>query len=230
MKTCLTSLQIEPWSAEREWTVEGIPVLTARLEVPSPTGKDAVCRRIRRYYRAQARAFLHYCERQLFPQAQAEYRAALAVSAPLPCFHAALSYHVTYQEGPLWSLYTQSCETLSPSAAPYLTRWGDTWDLSSGYPVPLSAFFPHGHWRRQLLALAEEDIRRRQRTGMAYDPQWQKRLRRSFNPRNYYLTEDALAFFLPMYAIAPPSAGIPVFTVPYGSYGLALPEANTPMQ
>ena len=37
----------------------------------------------------------------------------------------------------------------------------------------------------------------------------------AFPPLNFYLTEEGLAFFYPMYAIAPAVEGIPVFTVPY---------------
>ena len=221
MKTCLTELRTEPFAAEREWTVEGIPVLTAAVELPQPQGADAVSRRIRRYYQAQCKAFLRYCERWLFPQAEAEYRAALAASAPLPCFRAELGYRVTYNSGGLWSLYTQSREVTGHTL---LTRRGDTWDLSAGYPVPLSAFFPaRSPWRRQLLALAAEDIQRQERAGIArYDPEWRKKLRR-FNSRNYYLTEEGLTYFFPMYAIAPAAEAIPAFTLPYGQRDLLPP-------
>ena len=222
MKTCLTELRTEPFAAEREWTVEGIPVLTAAVELPQPQGADAVSRRIRRYYQIQCKAFLRYCERWLFPQAEAEYRAALAASAPLPCFRAELGYRVTYNSGGLWSLYTQSREVTGHTL---LTRRGDTWDLSAGYPVPLSAFFPaRSPWRRQLLALAAEDIQRQERAGIArYDPEWRKKLRRRFNSRNYYLTEEGLTYFFPMYAIAPAAEAIPAFTLPYGQRDLLLP-------
>ena len=223
MKTCLTELRTEPFAAEREWTVEGIPVLTAAVELPQPQGADAVSRRIRRYYQAQCKAFLRYCERWLFPQAEAEYRAALAASAPLPCFRAELGYRVTYNSGGLWSLYTQSREVTGHTL---LTRRGDTWDLAAGYPVPLSAFFPaRSLWRRQLLALAAEDIQRQERAGIArYDPEWRKKLRR-FNSRNYYLTEEGLTYFFPMYAVAPAAEAIPAFTLPYGERAL-LPPAE----
>ena len=224
MKTCLTELRTEPFAAEREWTVEGIPVLTAAVELPQPQGADAVSRRIRRYYQAQCKAFLRYCERWLFPQAEAEYRAALAASAPLPCFRAELGYRVTYNSGGLWSLYTQSREVTGHTL---LTRRGDTWDLSAGYPVPLSAFFPaRSPWRRQLLALAAEDIQRQERAGIArYDPEWRKKLRR-FNSRNYYLTEEGLTYFFPMYAIAPAAEAIPAFTLPYGQRDLLPPSEH----
>ena len=224
MRTCLTELRAEPFAAEREWTVEGIPVLTAAVELPQPQGADAVSRRIRRYYQAQCKAFLRYCERWLFPQAEAEYRAALAASAPLPCFRAELGYRVTYNSGGLWSLYTQSREITGHTL---LTRRGDTWDLTAGYPVPLSAFFPaRSPWRRQLLELAAEDIQRQERAGIArYDPEWRKKLRR-FNSRNYYLTEEGLTYFFPMYAIAPAAEAIPAFTLPYGQRDLLPPSEH----
>ena len=222
MKTCLTELRTESFAAEREWTVEGIPVLTAAVELPQPQGADAVSRRIRRYYQAQCKAFLRYCERWLFPQAEAEYRAALAASAPLPCFRAELGYRVTYNSGGLWSLYTQSREVTGHTL---LTRRGDTWDLTAGYPIALSAFFPaRAPWRRQLLALAAEDIQRQERSGVArYDPDWRKKLRRRFNPRNYYLTDEGLTYFFPMYTIAPAAEVIPAFTLPYGQRDLLPP-------
>ena len=224
MKTCLTELRTEPFAAEREWTVEGIPMLTAAVELPQPQGADAVSRRIRRYYQAQCKAFLRYCEHWLLPQAEADYRAALAASAPLPCFRAELGYRVTYNSGGLWSLYTQSREVTGHTL---LTRRGDTWDLSAGYPVPLSAFFPaRSPWRRQLLALAAEDIQRQERAGIArYDPEWRKKLRR-FNSRNYYLTEEGLTYFFPMYAIAPAAEAIPAFTLPYGQRDLLPPSEH----
>ena len=60
MRTCLTELHTASFAAEREWTVEGIPVLTASVEVPQPPGTDTVARRIRRYYQTQCRAYLRY--------------------------------------------------------------------------------------------------------------------------------------------------------------------------
>lgn len=74
---------------------------------------------------------LRYCETYLLPAAAEEYRAALAASLPLPHFRAELTYQVTYNDGGLWSLYTQSRES-GFSGRPTLLRHGDTWDLTSG--------------------------------------------------------------------------------------------------
>ena len=231
MPTILTQLSTEPLTAERTWTVEEIPVLSASISLPVPAegSAGAAARRIRRYYQLQSRSFLRYCERMLLPAAEAEVRSALASSAPLPSFRAELDYRVTYNEGGLWSLYTQSRER-GADGRPLLTRRGDTWDLTSGYPVPLSAFFPRrGGWRKKLLSAAEAEIRRREAAGAArWNEDWRRALRRRFNPENFYLTEDGLAFFYPMYALAPAACGIPVFTVPYGDGGPALPSSALP--
>jgi len=217
----LTELETEPFAAEREWEVEGVPVLSASVRVPEPVpaAGNRVSRRVKRFYQLQSRSFLRYCERCLLPQAAAEYQTALAFSGPLPAFRAELDYHVTYNQGGLWSLYTQSRETTGPGGT-LVTRRGDTWDLAEGYPVPLKDFFPAGTaWKKRLLTLAAEDIQRRERAGAGrFHEGWRRELRR-FNPQNFYLTEDGLAFFYPMYAIAPASEGIPTFVLPYGEGG-----------
>ena len=210
-------LQTEPFTIEREWAIDAIPVLTANISVPQPVlTSGANLRRIRRFYRLQARAYLRYCERRLFPLARQEYVAAQSVSAPLPCFHAALTYQITYNENNLWSLYTQSWEALG-SGCTFLSRYGDTWDLSSGSPVPLNRFFPSvKKWKKTFFKCAAQEISRQESSGVSrYHPDWQKRLHRCFNSRNFYLTPEGITVFYPMYSIAPPVEGIPVFTIPF---------------
>lgn len=225
-RTSLTELHTEPFAAEREWTVEGIPVLAAAVSVPQPVpAGDRVSRRILRYYQLQCRSYLRYCERWLLPQAEAEYRTALSASLPLPCFRAELTYRVTYNEGGLWSLYTQSRETAGPGPS-LLTRRGDTWDLNAGYPVELSSFFPpRSPWRKRLLTLAAEEIQRQEAAGVSrYHENWRRELRRRFNAQNFYLTAEGLIFFFPMYAIAPPAEGIPAFVLPFGEQDCRRPD------
>jgi hypothetical protein len=224
----MKEITVQPFTTERAWTVEDVPVLTASVSLPQPVpAADRTARRIQWYYQTQCRAYLRYCEKWLLPQAKTEYRAALAASAPLPCFRAELAYHITYQQNGLLSLYTQSREITLPGRT-LVTRRGDTWDFGLGYPVPLSAFFPpHAPWRRQLLALAAEDIQRQECAGLArYNEHWPHALRRTFNSQNYYLTEEGLTFFYPMYAVAPAAEGVPTFTLPYGQGGLSDPPRH----
>lgn len=225
MKKSLTELHTETFTAEREWTVDGIPVLSACVCVPQPVpAMDRVSRRIWRYYQLQCRSFLRYCEGWLLPQAAEEYRAALESSTPLPQFQATLNYRVTYNEGGLWSLYTQSREVTLPGRT-LMQRWGDTWDLRTGYPVSIGEFFPRRcGWKRQLTALAAAEITRQEEAGIArYRENWKRLLRRRFNARSFYLTDEGLTFFYPMYAIAPAVEGIPSFTVPFGELRVPRP-------
>lgn len=144
MKESLAQLHTQPFAAEREWEVEGIPVLAAAISLPEPVGAgSALTRRIRRYYQLQCRAFLRYCEHWLLPQAAAEYRAALETSRPLPCFRAELGYRVTYNEGGLWSLYTQSRET-GPPAAGFCSAGGIPGIWRRGIRWRSAAFSPPG--------------------------------------------------------------------------------------
>ena len=228
MRACLTELHTEPFAAQREWTTESIPVLEASVEVPQPQGEDTVSRRIRRFYQLQSRSFLRYCESFLLPQARAEHEAALAASAPLRCFSAELTYQVTYNENGLWSLWTLSREVTNEI---FLTRRGDTWDLCEGCPVPLSRFFRRRtNWRKLLLRRAADEMERRERAGQSrWREDWRRALRRSFNPRDYYLTEEGLAFFLPMYAVGGTAEGIPTFLLPWDAETrLSRPEPPQP--
>lgn len=220
----LQEMECRVLTAEREWTVDGIPVLRATVSLPRP-GEEAgrAARRIRRFYQLQARSYLRYCENWLFPRAAAEYRHALEVSGPLPCCTAALTYRITCCQEGLWSLHTDSRECLG--GRPEVLRRGDTWDLATGYPLPLTAFFPRREpVRRTLLALAEEEIARQEAAGIArYHDKWRQKLRRSFNRENFFLTPEGLAVFWQMYAIAPAAEGIPTFILPFGQGNCRLP-------
>lgn len=216
MQTYLTDLQTEASEKERTWTVDEIPVLTAACSLPQPVDdRSRIARRIRRYYQAQEQAFLRYCQYTLLPAATAEYRAALAASAPLPCFHAELSYQVTWNGEGLWSVTTESRERIG-NAPTLRIRRGDTWNLSTGFPLALSSLFlPKAKWKALLLQTAAEEIQRQERCGISqYDPRWPQLLRRRFRSQNFYLADDGLHFFYPMYAIAPAAEGIPTFTLP----------------
>lgn len=218
MESRTRQFETEVFAAERQWELEGVPVLTATVSLPQPTASDRIARRVGRYYRTQARAYLRYCDRFLFPTAAAACRAALEASRPLPCFHAELTHCVTFNSGGFWSLYTQSREPEADGST-LLRRWGDTWDLRTGYPVELRSFFSRrSGWKRQLLETAETEIRRQEAAGFArYLPGWRRRLRRCFSPLRYYLTEEGLAFFYPMYTLATAEAGIPTFVCPWSA-------------
>ncbi|MBQ9493433.1 MAG: DUF3298 domain-containing protein [Oscillibacter sp.] len=207
---------VEAAETARTWDVDGVPVLEARATLPRPAGKERKYRRIASFYRLQGDAFLKYCRRELRPWTETEYRAALLNSGPLPCFQATLTFQETYRAGRLWSLYTELRENAAPGP-PFQRRWGDTWDLVTGYPVALSDFFPpRTRWKKTLCDFAAEEIECQEKRGLSrYHPDWRRRLRRCFQPRNYFLTPEGLVFFFPMYALAPAAEGVPRFLYPW---------------
>ncbi|MEG1918219.1 MAG: DUF3298 domain-containing protein, partial [Oscillospiraceae bacterium] len=213
-------LQLEtPETTVRDWTVDGIPVLSAALTLPHPVGKERRQRRIARYYQQFARSYLHYCDSFLFPRAAEGYRLAVAASTPLPAFTAHLSYQVTYNQNGLFSLYLDAEER--GDGGRLTVRRGDTWELSSGMTLPLPSFFPpHTPYRKLLTQLAREEVERRLEAGEAsYREDWHKRLKRTFCSENYYLTQEGLCFFYQMYDLAPAVEGIPVFCLPRDDAG-----------
>lgn len=219
---------VRPVETERVWDVEGVPVLQARASLPEPVEEARQWRRVRSFYRLQSRAFFRYCQGELRPWAAAEYHAARRDSAPLSCFQASLEFQETYRAGRLWSLYTELRENAAPGS-PMRRRWGDTWDLRAGYPAALADFFPRRvPWKRILMDLAAAEIERQEKRGLScYHPDWRRRLRRCFNPRNYYLTPEGIEFYFPMYAIAPACEGLPTFLCPWDAEILCAQDAET---
>ncbi|MCI2057711.1 MAG: RsiV family protein [Oscillibacter sp.] len=218
------ALTTETFAAEREWTVDGIPVLTAKLFLPRPAERcGRTARRIDRFYQLQGKSYLRYCEGWLFPQAAAEFRQALAGSGVLPCHRAELTYCVTCSECGVWSVRTQMLETAG--ARRTLMQRGDTWNLFTGWPIPLADCFPrHFPIRRTLLKTAEEDIRRQESSGTAaYHEAWRQELRRTYNRENFYLAPDGLRFFWQMNAVAPSAEGVPTFSLPFSDGGCRWP-------
>lgn len=228
MGTHLQALETGCFSAEREWTVDGIPVLTASVSLPRPLDRTSrVGRRIDRFYQLQGRSYFRYCENWLFPEAAAAYRQALCDSAPLPCYTARLTYRITCNGGGLWSLHTDTRECAG--GRPVVLRRGDTWDLRTGYPVGISALFPKRFpIRKTLLRTAAEEIRRQEAAGVAkYHDKWPQQLGHSFNRENFTITDQGLCFFWQMHAIAPAAEGIPSFFLPFSSDGCRWPGLPT---
>ena len=195
---------------ERIWEVDDLPVLRAAISLPCPETP----RRIRSFYALQGRAYLRYCRQFLLPQAETAMRSALEESRPFTPWQAELSWQCTYEEGSLLSLWVQSREE---GDGVFFQRRGDTWDLAAGAPVTLARLLPKPRrWKRLFYDAASTEVERRGRSSAAiYRPDWPRQLKRALNPRNFYLTETGLAFFVPMYALGGAALGIPTFHIPW---------------
>lgn len=172
---------------------------------------------------ANTRAYLKYCEAELLPRAAETMHTALERSAPWSCARAVLAYRVTLVRGDILSLYTEGREEHLP---PRLTlRRAETWDRRTGFLLPLTAFFPpKTAVKKRLVRAARETAREQMETGTAaYYPNYGALLRRAFSSRSFYLADDGLHWFYPMYSVAPAAEGIVDFSLPYGEAGPLLP-------
>lgn len=220
----LLHLSDTPLHEEKVWEIDGIAVLRAEVTLPRCGERGRRARRFDRYYRRYARAYLKYCEAELYPRAAEAMRSAMERSAPWACAHATLDYTVTLACGGLLSLYTEGREEQLP---PRLTlRRAEVWDTRRGLLLPLADLFPPKTAVKRLLvrsawAQAAAQI---EEGSAVYYPNYRAALRRCFSARSFYLTEEGLHWFYPMYSAAPSAEGIPDFCLPYGEGGPLLPE------
>lgn len=219
---CL-ALADAPLRKTQSWQSGGVTVLTADIELPQSAPGPRRTRRFDRYYRAFLSAYLCYCECTLLPRAAESCRDAMARSAPWQQLRAEVRFAATFCGGGVLSL-TVDCRERGAGILPLTQRRADVWDTRAVLPLPAAFFFPgRGLRRGRILRAAREQLPARWAGGgVRVDPDWRTTLRRAFNPRCFYLTDEGLCFFWPMYALADE---ISVVTLPFdGEAGPLPPE------
>ena len=88
-------------------------------------------------------------------------------------------------------------------------RYGDTWDLAGGWPVP----FPVKNRKAVLSTITAQAKDREAAQPGTFFPGVEKNVRRYFSPVQYYLAATGIAVFYQLYTIAPYVAGFIDFTV-----------------
>lgn len=205
-------LCVKPWMPRQ--CFGDPPLVCAAAELPYWEGRGG--RRFNRYYRAYGRAFTRYVEKVLVPETESEARWAAENGGCVPGWEAELRTVITLDTPRVVSLYTDTVET--GGGRRRVLRRGDTWEKDGAAPMTAGDFFPpHTPWRRMILSAAAEQIRRNE---AAYYPDWPHRLRRSFHSRAFYLGEEGLWVYFPMYALRVP---VTAFLLPWSPEGPRLP-------
>lgn len=201
---------VTPKLWERTLKLGEEPMLTLSARRPTFPEKGAL-RRVERYFSRCALLLREQWEVTLYAKA---CQARQADELFLP-WQAALDYTVTYWEAPLLSLrleITHSDQLHRPQ------HWyvGETWDCAQGRPRSLRSFLPKGRrWRQQLLEQLTTQAESRIASGESLlNPDCPAVMKRAFDPDRFYLTEEGVALFYPMYLLGPYAEGIPVFTLP----------------
>lgn len=216
MKTEQLKLEFHPEDWKKTYCWDEEPVLSCSLSLPAfdrPTGRAG--RRIARYYIHLSQWLRATWERQVFPAACAALQSARDASLPFQPYEETVSFQVTKNSGGLFSLYWDSC-WYTGGAHGTTARWGDVWSLKNGCPMTMAEFFPpRTNLKRVLPELAVRQAAEAAAAGTSwYYEDYPERLRTEFDPKRFYLTEEALSFFYPLYAAAPYAEGFPTFSVP----------------
>jgi hypothetical protein len=198
-----------------------ILMVDVKIDYPAlTTGYDGNGMRFNMHYRQKAQKNYRYASTTLYPTAVKQYNTAKSQDFPFNAFEFVEAFEPTYCKKPLISLFYDLYE-FTGGAHGNTIRKGNTWDMRKGAMIPLEALFERDYdYKAFILRYIEADARRRQITGMAhYFEGLNENLKKYFDEKNYYLTEEGIAIFYPLYSIGPYVEGIQVFIIPYQLFG-----------
>lgn len=206
-------LSITDTEISEDLSHNGVVMIKISIKYPRVSGATPHgSRRINKYYRFTAEAYLRYIQRTLLPQAIKDWTYKTENGYPFFPFDAMMTYQVTYNDKTCLSLFWEIYE-YTGGAHGITIRHGDTWQPCSGWPVDLKSFFPKGTRYRRLLTdnaikIASQQIN--DGTGYYFEG-YPKLIRQYFRRNNFYITPEGIAIFYGLYTIAPYASGIPVF-------------------
>lgn len=213
MESSSLPFTVQQW--DRTMRHKGTPVLTLSIRRPSfpETGKTA---RMERYFSEVTRQWKTRWETNLFSKACQAKDTAMENSQSFLAWQAKLDFTVTLWKPPLLSLRFDAAET-NETSRPVLICSGETWDCATGYPRTLRSFFSaqNFRWRKDIMEHLHTQISARLASGESLlDTDCTQVMGRIFDSDHYYLTEDGISIFYPLYTLGPYAEGIPVFTIP----------------
>ena len=213
----LTSCPISPKRWERTLKSKGTTVLHYSVCRPAflDSGKQ---QRMERYFARLAELWQARCENELYRKA-CQALAAWQSEDPFPPWQACMDYQITYWNFPLLSVRIDIKEQ-GAAAPPAIHCIGEVWNCDGGYPCSLRSFLPAKpfRWKHHLIALLQEQAGQRLNSGESLlNSNCLSAIKQSFDPSRFYLSEDGLILFYPLYVLGSYGEGIPTFTIPASS-------------
>lgn len=176
--------------------------------------------RFNTHYRQKAQKNYNYASTKLYQAAVKQYNASKVQGFPFNNFEYVEIFESTYCKKPMISLFYDIYE-FTGGAHGNTIRKGNTWDMGRGILITLDSLFVKDYdYTPIIIRFIESEARRRQITGTAhYFENMDENIKNHFDPKNFYLTDEGIAIFYPLYTIAPYSEGIQVFVIPYKVFG-----------
>lgn len=210
--------RIEKRELKDELKYKDTVILTYKIEYPEIVSSDYnYCMDVfNKYNKDSAMMYESYVRTELYNNAKLLYDYNSSNGYPIMVYEIVSEFSITYNKDNIISLYIDQYE-FSGGAHGNTIRSSQNWDLFSCMTLPLSYFYPNNpNYILDILKNIIEQIRIEIQEGInTYFDNYCELVIESFNPENYYLTEDSIAIFFQQYDIAPYSSGIPVFNIPY---------------
>lgn len=210
----LKSCSISPKRWERKLKLNETTVLHCAIRRPAfpDSGKQ---QRMERYFARLAQLWQTRWETDLYQKA-CQALAHQAGDIPFQPWEATMDYQVTYWNSPLLSIRINIQEqgSVTPPTSHCI---GEVWDCSSGFPCSLRSFLAMKprQWKRALTKQLQEQAQQRLDSGESLlHPNCISTIKQIFDPSRFYLTEDGLVIFYPLYTLGSYGEGIPTFTIP----------------
>ena len=165
-------------------------------------------RQINNHYRGEALQRRQFATSQLYPAAVRKQQMG-GVALP---YELENTFNVTLNRACIVSLYTDEYQ-FTGGAHGMTVRTADNWNLRTGRRFALCDLFPRHRDCRQLIL--RQIITQIARDPSSYFDNYRELVVQNFDPRRFYLTQDAVMVYFGLYEIAPYSSGMPVFAIPY---------------
>ena len=121
---------------------DDISLVEVDLHIPSIDGLSKKARtRVARFYRSVTQMTVHFAKTALLENTANNWGTAAAQGSAMQTAACRSRYSITLQNEEYLSLY-RDMEIICSDGSGRICRFGDTWDLKTGWSVPLCRFFP----------------------------------------------------------------------------------------
>ena len=224
MKDFANSAAASELTMTKKLSNDDAPALTVTITYPEFSEiPETAKKRLNRFYRQAAFEYMHRCEKDLFPEAAQYVNEAAENGMSYRPWNAVMTSSVTFNSGGVLSARRDIAETI-PGGRVMRLRFGDTWDLNTGFPLAADAFYPkRAKVKKQLRAFTVDSAEKLLSPGGGRLKQSVKRLiRKNFDIENFHLGGGGLEIFYQDDAIEQAEGGA-AFVLPWGESGPFLP-------